>query len=182
MAQSLRNLSDKELLLRIERAPDHEAIGILLERYSHLIAAVSLFYLKDRDNVNKAIEKTLHQLNIDLQNRKITQLNRRVYHIATRQCMQILQESRNLEGKTPQPATGKNLFIGGRTDAAPPAAQLTAAFRRLAPEDQEYLQDFYLNRQPLAALARKNGTTARQVLIKIRRIRQQLFEQADSAS
>lgn len=42
MLQQLTNLPDNELMARARKFKDEEAAGILLERYSHLLATVSL--------------------------------------------------------------------------------------------------------------------------------------------
>ncbi|TWV89427.1 hypothetical protein [Chitinophaga pinensis] len=50
MLQQLTNLPDNELMARARKLKDEEAAGILLERYSHLLAAVSLPSLNSYGN------------------------------------------------------------------------------------------------------------------------------------
>ncbi|SFD52235.1 DNA-directed RNA polymerase specialized sigma subunit, sigma24 family [Chitinophaga sp. CF118] len=47
MLQQLTNLSDKELISRARKLRDLEAEGVLFERYSHLLVAISMPYLNN---------------------------------------------------------------------------------------------------------------------------------------
>ena len=49
MQQQLTNLSDKELISRARKQNDREAEGVLMDRYSHLLVAVTIPHLnKDK--------------------------------------------------------------------------------------------------------------------------------------
>lgn len=58
----LNNLNDKELLLRIRKFQDREAVGVLMDRYSHLLVAVSLPKLTKEKTAETAFPELTKQL------------------------------------------------------------------------------------------------------------------------
>lgn len=180
MLQNLRNQSDKDLLLRIERHPEPEVIGVLLERYSHLISALCLSYIRDTETLTYAIKQILQQLTIDLQNHPIDHFNTWVYRVTVEQCRLITAGKSSVENK-PRPETERSFPAGSLKIQPTDTSALAEAFRRLPDEDRQCLMDFYLERKPLAAVARQEGLTAPEALEKIRYCKQHFLNTLSSA-
>lgn len=172
--QHLKNLSDKELLLRIEKHTEIEAIGILLERYSHLIVMVCLKYI-DESGAAAATQKILQQLNIDLQNYHIDNLNNWVYRLVRQYCQAqrtslstplLSQSKRESTGEDPLPAT--NISTWSSAEKEKIIGRLQTVFNTLAKEEQDCITQFYIEGKTFEEIALKKNLPAEIIKKNIR--------------
>ena len=55
-------LSDEELVLQYRQQGDKQAVGVLFNRYSHLVFGVCMKYLKDVDDSKDAVLQIFEKL------------------------------------------------------------------------------------------------------------------------
>lgn len=161
--------------MRIEKSTESGAIGILLERYSHLIVIVCLKYLEREADASLAARKVLHQLNIDLQNHRVKSLNSRVYALIRQYCRApqtsaqagVLSEDEegNAEvdpGELLNPATLTS------TEKARLIGRLEKAFNFLEREEQDCIAQFYIQGKSFEEIAGQKQIPAAMIRKHIR--------------
>ena len=159
MLQQLTNLSDKELISRARKLKDQEAEGVLLERYSHLMVAVSLPYLNTTAGTSpeEVFPALLQRLSNTLKTQTIHKVNEWVHYNA-----KALQD--NSERNLPffsTPESREQQQIENRVEAASMnnkeqqqlVTAITNVLEKLPAEEKHFLKQFYLEQQTFAQLA-----------------------------
>lgn len=163
MHQQLTNLSDKELISLARKQKNREAEGILMERYCHLLVAVSLPHITGQPGaqVNVLYPTLLQQLSNSLKTQTIYKVNEWMHHVVkgnfTKPDKSVpfypsrdVRDMLHIENKVVK-TSGNNLE---RQDMI---AQLQLAIDRLGAEDREFITRFYLENQSFATLATEKG-------------------------
>jgi RNA polymerase sigma factor (sigma-70 family) len=163
MQQQLTNLSDKELISRARKQHDREAEGVLMDRYSHLLVAVTIPYLSNNSHLdpNVVFPTLLQRLSASLKTQTIYKVNEWILHI---QQGYLSKPEKNtpfypsrdgrdllhIENTVEKAATN----IIDRQDLA---IRLEQALQRLPPEDNTLLTQFYLENKTFADLSASTG-------------------------
>jgi RNA polymerase sigma factor (sigma-70 family) len=169
MHQQLTNLSDKELISLARKQKNREAEGILMDRYSHLLVAVSLPHVSGNPeaNVNPLYPTLLQQLSSSLKTQTIYKVNEWLHY--------VINGNFNNADKTipfyPSRDTRDLLHIENKvikTSSNPiereeMVLQLQQAIGRLGAEEQELITKFYLENQSFSTIAAEKGYTTEKV-------------------
>ena len=95
-----KNLSDEPdviLITQYKREQNSECIGILYERYSQLVFAVCMKYLKNEDDSKDAVSRIFEKLFDDLKKYEIKQFNLWIHRVAQNYCFSELQKQKTTE-------------------------------------------------------------------------------------
>ncbi|HVI48369.1 MAG TPA: sigma factor-like helix-turn-helix DNA-binding protein [Chitinophaga sp.] len=163
MHQQLTNLSDKELISRARKQKDREAEGVLMDRYSHLMVAVTLPYLKNNPSLDPGMifPALLQRLSASLKTQTIYKANEWILHT---QKGYLGKPERNtpfypsrdgrdllhIENKVEKAST--NII-----DQQDLAVRLEQALQRMSAEDRELLTAFYIENKSFADLSAAKG-------------------------
>jgi hypothetical protein len=163
MQQQLTNLSDKELISRASKQNDREAEGVLMDRYSHLLVAVTIPHLSNNPNLdaNIVFPALLQRLSASLKTQTIYKANEWILHI---QKGYLSKPEKN----TPfyPSRDGRDLLhIENTVDKAATniidrqdlAVRLEQAMQRLPAEDNALLTQFYLENKTFTDLSASTG-------------------------
>ena len=163
MQQQLTNLSDKELISRARKQNDREAEGVLMDRYSHLLVAVTIPHLSNNPNLdaNIVFPALLQRLSASLKTQTIYKANEWILHI---QKGYLSKPEKN----TPfyPSRDGRDLLhIENTVDKAATniidrqdlAVRLEQAMQRLPAEDNALLTQFYLENKTFTDLSASTG-------------------------
>ncbi|MDQ0107298.1 RNA polymerase sigma factor (sigma-70 family) [Chitinophaga terrae (ex Kim and Jung 2007)] len=165
MQQQLTNLSDKELISRARKQNDREAEGVLMERYSHLLVAVTLPYLhKDSSLDPNIVFPTLTQrLSASLKTQTIYKASEWILHIQkgylgkpekntpfypSREVRDLLHIE-NLVDKASNNVIDRNELV----------VRLAQSMDRLQPEEKTLITHFYIDNKSFAELSAITGQT-----------------------
>lgn len=162
MQQQLTNLSDKELISRARKQHDREAEGVLMDRYSHLLVAVTMPHLDNSNyDPNIVFPALLQRLNASLKTQTIYKVNEWILHIQkgylgkpekntpfypSRDGRDLL----HIENTVDKAATN----VIDRQDLA---VRLEQALQRLNAEEKELITQFYLENKSFADLSAATG-------------------------
>jgi RNA polymerase sigma-70 factor (ECF subfamily) len=95
--RDIKSLSDAELVNEYRRLGDNTYIGVLFERYSLFLVAVSMKYLKDEDEARDAAMQVFEKLLNDLKKHEITHFKSWLYSVVKNHClMQLRSEKAHL--------------------------------------------------------------------------------------
>lgn len=163
MQQQLTNLSDKELISRARKQHDREAEGVLMDRYSHLLVAVTIPYLSHNPHLdpNVVFPTLLQRLSASLKTQTIYKVNEWILHI-------LQGYLSKPEKNTPfyPSRDGRDLLhIENTVDKAATniidrqdlAIRLEQALQRLPAEDNALLTQFYLENKTFTDLSASTG-------------------------
>lgn len=165
MHQQLTNLSDKELISRARKQKDREAEGVLMDRYSHLLVAITLPDLKKPPNPdpNVVFPTLLQRLSASLKTQTIYKANEWILHIQkgyfdnpdknvpfypSRDGRDLL----HIENKVDKAGTN----IIDRQDLA---VRLEQALQRMNADDRDLITQFYIENKTFADLTAAKGLT-----------------------
>ncbi|NSL87507.1 RNA polymerase sigma factor [Chitinophaga solisilvae] len=165
MHQQLTNLSDKELISRARKQKDREAEGVLMDRYSHLLVAITLPYLHTTPppDPNIIFPTLLQRLSASLKTQTIYKVNEWILHVQKGYLGKSGKDtpfypSRNgrdllhIENKVDKAATN----IIDRQDLA---VRLEQALQRMNADDRDLITQFYLENKTFADITTAKGIT-----------------------
>ena len=87
----LKLLDDASLIDQFIRTDDNEVVGVLFERYTHLVLGVCMKYLKDRDAAKDATMVIFENLLISLKKHKIVYFKAWLHTVSKNHCLMILR-------------------------------------------------------------------------------------------
>lgn len=95
-ASSTKSIStDQELLLEYADSGDLEVLGVLYDRYIHLVYGVSLKYLKDREESKDVVMSIFEKLISDLKKHEVKNFKSWLHVITKNFCLMKLRSSKN---------------------------------------------------------------------------------------
>lgn len=89
-------LPDEALITEYAKHQDPEIIGVLYERYLHLVFGVSLKYLKNREEARDAVMDIFESLFAYLENQTIRNFSTWLYKVSKNHCLMKLRSSKSL--------------------------------------------------------------------------------------
>lgn len=88
------SLDDKELVSQYKTTDDVQILGILFERYVHLIYGVSLKYLKNREESQDAAMAIFEKLVVDLKKHEVLNFKSWLHVMTKNYCLMKLRSSK----------------------------------------------------------------------------------------
>ena len=156
-----RHLSDEELLERFHSGKDTDSLGHLMQRYTLMLLAVSMKYLKDEEAARDTVQQVFLKAITELEKYKVTYFKSWIYQIAKNQCLMQLRAQK----KWGTPLEAESLPIEG--DAAIDLEQwtekelqfdyLNIALQSLSEEQRRCITLFYLEKMSYRQIAEKTG-------------------------
>jgi len=180
MLQQLTNLPDNELMARARKLKDEEAAGILLERYSHLLATVSLPSLNNSygNTPDEFYPSLLQRLLNSLQTQTIPKIGEWMQFF-------IKSQSSRTERNTfffPSSASRDITRLEYKVEKANSnllqkqqlAITMEAVLDQLDAADRELLEEFYFEQKTFAEIAAEREYTIEKTRILLKRSKQEL--------
>ncbi|WP_439184016.1 RNA polymerase sigma factor [Carboxylicivirga taeanensis] len=83
--------SDEELLSDFQQSGDIDSLGLLFERYMHLVYGVCLKYLKNREDAQDAVIEIYEKLGKELLSKDVTNFKPWLYVVTKNHCLMHLR-------------------------------------------------------------------------------------------
>jgi RNA polymerase sigma factor (sigma-70 family) len=94
--------SDLELIERYKKTHNNEILGVLYERYMHLVYGTCLKYLKDSEAAKDAVMNIFEELMTKLRTHQVDNFRSWLFVVSKNHClMQLRKESRTLTTEIP---------------------------------------------------------------------------------
>ncbi len=91
-------LSDQELLSRYQKNGDIKLVGILYDRYAHLVYGVCLKYLQNREESKDAVMQIFEKVIEELKSREVHNMNSWLYVVSRNFClMEIRRRKKTID-------------------------------------------------------------------------------------
>lgn len=90
-SSQLNNYNDLELVAQYKQTNDNTFVGVLFQRYTHLIFGVCLKYLKDEDEAQDASMQIFEKLLVDLKKHEVQQFKAWLHMVCKNYCLMQLR-------------------------------------------------------------------------------------------
>ncbi len=87
----LNTYNDLELVAHYKQTNDNSCVGVLFQRYTHLIVGVCMKYLKDEDEAQDASMHIFEKLLVDLKKHEIQQFKGWLHMVCKNYCLMQLR-------------------------------------------------------------------------------------------
>lgn len=87
---------DRELLALIRQEESSAALGILYERYSHLVMGACLYYIKDEEEAQDLTSKIFEELSGKIKKFDILQFKSWLFQLVKNECFMLLRKKKHL--------------------------------------------------------------------------------------
>lgn len=166
------NYSDQDIIARYREDHDPEWIGLLFERYTHLVLGICLKYLKSEEDSKDAVMHIFENLMDDLLNHRVDHFKSWLYTLTRNHCLMQLRKARTinryreaelykLRESIMESADEMHLNNDKETDRMLEA--LSAGITMLSKEQSECIELMYLKEKSYKEIASMTGYNLKQV-------------------
>lgn len=168
-SEALRQLTDEQLQFRYARSGDIEILGILFERYTHLLFPVCLKYLGNESEAEDTVMLVFERLVEELRKTEVKNFKSWLYTVTRNQCLMQLRHRKTVERsrqeilnelQTEVMESGEDLHLS--PDNHTPG-MLLDAIDRLNEAQKKCIQLFYLEEQSYLEVSRITGYSMNEV-------------------
>ncbi|MEO9477000.1 MAG: sigma-70 family RNA polymerase sigma factor [Cyclobacteriaceae bacterium] len=159
-----KDLDDAELLKRYRRWGDAESLGLLYERYLHLVYGLCLKYLKSREASQDATMDIYEILAVKLKKQDVEFFKSWLYMVSKNHCLMILRKS-NPETKLDEKFMESDVLMHpmGEDNLESDLMALEDCIDRLRDDQKLCVQLFYLERKSYQEIAGKRKMELKKV-------------------
>lgn len=159
------------MVSRYKQTGDNALVGILFERYTHLVMGVCMKYLKDEDESQDALMQIFEKLLVDLKKHEIAQFKGWLYSVARNHCLMFLR-SRQSELKkqkelkkdmTVLMELDDQVHLSNVNNKEKQLSQLEEGISQLNEEQRRCVELFYLQEKCYQEVAEITGYSMNQV-------------------
>jgi RNA polymerase sigma factor (sigma-70 family) len=164
--QDLKNLTDLELLSLYTAKDDKKAIGILFERYYHLVFGVSMKYLKESNLAKDMCMTVFEKIILDVKRHKIDYFKAWLYRVVQNECLMALRKNKKITMSTDEISLSNmesvdTLHLVEEKEEL--LNEMNLALEQLPPDQKECVTLFYIERKSYSDICSATGFTFMQV-------------------
>lgn len=108
---SIKSLPDPDLILKYKEAGDSAIIGVLFERYTHLVLGVCMKYVKDEAKAEDLVMEIFEKLLTDLKSHSIGNFKGWLYVLTKNHCLMYLRKEQSQMQKDAELKKDMALFM-----------------------------------------------------------------------
>lgn len=166
MNTQLKNLKDEELIHLYKTKKSAEVMGILYDRYAHLVYGVCLKYLKNTENAKDAMMQIFEKLFVDLSKHDIQLFKAWLYRVSQNYCFMQLRSNNHLV-KSVEFFTDSSMeyeeTLHPLAEKEKMLDQLELALEELTDEQKKCILLFYIEKKTYQEIMQETGLTFMQV-------------------
>lgn len=139
--------SDMELIERYRKTHNNEILGVLYERYMHLVYGTCLKYLKDSEAAKDAVMNIFEELMTKLRTHQVDNFRSWLFVVSKNHClMQLRKESRTQTAEIPVSLmqSEEEIHLNGVMEKEKHLNNLEDCLNGLPDEQQRSVRLFYL--------------------------------------
>jgi RNA polymerase sigma factor (sigma-70 family) len=162
----LKNLSDEELVNTFCIQKNTKALGILFERYAHLVYGVGMKYFKNPEQAKDATSQVFEKLLTDLHRHDVQIFKAWLYRVAQNHCLMQLRSNKHLTKSVDEFQENSVEY----EDTLHPVLEKEIKLNHLEEAMQELNQDqkqcidlFYLQKKSYTEIMKETGFSFMQV-------------------
>jgi len=162
------NSDDSELIADYKRSGDRKKIGVLFDRYSHLVFGVCMKYLKNQDDSKDATLSIFEKAMDDLKKHDVQKFSYWIHTVARNYCLMQLRSRRAMVYIDDEEGPGEKVLHQGG-DAYDSSKQevlmqlMEEAITKLNDEQRTCIDLFYLKKYCYQDVSKITGFTMNEV-------------------
>jgi RNA polymerase sigma-70 factor (ECF subfamily) len=156
------DLADEALVLGV-REGDREALGVLWDRYAHLLYGVGMKYLKDPEVARDAVMEVFTTLGDRLRKHTVASFRPWLHVVMRNHCLQLLRRGGHHVAFVDLDDGGSTAYTEEMLERERDLQRLEAAIERLDPSQRTCIRLFHLERKSYAEVAEATGLGLEQV-------------------
>lgn len=177
--RNYKNFTDDELVARYKKTGKPSLVGILYERFYHLVYGVCLKYLKDRDASKDMVIAIFEKLLISLKTEEISNFKSWLYKVTKNECLMYLRSEQRRKNREENYMSDFTEISSEHDDIFDlygiDSELLSENIKSLKPEQQLAIIQFYYENKSYAEISKINGITVTQVKSYIQNGKRNLF-------
>ena len=147
-AKNTDDLSDQELLSRYQKNGDIELVGMLYDRYAHLVYGVCLKYLKNREESKDAVMQIFEKVIEELRNREVNNLGSWLYVVSRNFCLMEIRNKKKTIDISDAVEKNESFIMESAEEMNPIGEQLNDirlknCLEKLTSEQKQFIELFY---------------------------------------
>ena len=161
-----KQLSDEEIVDRYKKNEDKDLVGILYERYAHLVLGLCIKYLKDEDEAWDAVSNIFEKLMIDLKKHNINHFKSWLYMVSKNHCLMILRQKSAAQKKEEAKKSFASLSLVPMEEKYEKEARINVleeAIAQLKDEQKICIELFYIKEMSYRQIEDLTGFSGKQV-------------------
>jgi len=169
-SDKLKNLTDAELILKFKDTSKNDYLGILFERYSHLVYGLCLKHLKNEAESKDAVINIFEKLMTDLKKHDVKYFKSWLYMVSKNHCLMFLRNKQSQvkrELDVIRAETSRLEIVDDYMEKQElkemKLSSLEEAIEGLNPEQKQCIKLFYLQEMCYNDVADETGFTLNQV-------------------
>lgn len=161
--RKISNLSDEELLARYQKQDNKKWVGVLFDRYAHLVFGVCMKYLKDQHRAEEAMQNLFEKLISKLKDQDVKNFRGWLHTVARNECLMILRK------KGPVTTQVEESLLSVTEESDQPLIKearlekLELAIESLKPDQQRCIRLFYLEEKSYRQIVESTDFTLKEV-------------------
>lgn len=161
-------MSDLDIVQKYKETEDKNYVGVLFERYGHLVYGVCLKYLKNTDDSKDAVMLIFEKLLIDLKKNEINNFKAWLHIVSKNHCLMRLRKVNKIKNREQDIEAVEHSIQGKETGNEPELKEaqlvhLEDAIKLLKPEQQSCIELFYMKEKCYQEVADITGFSLKQV-------------------
>ena len=161
--EKIVNGSDKELILTYKATGNKQLVGILFERYAHLVYGVCYKYIRDKEVCRDATLFIFEKLFTDLKKYEIANFSSWLHSVARNYCFAYLKTAGRHVSLDETEYEHEGTEDNDNEMLAQHLEKLPGALEAITAEQQECVRLFYFDNKSYAEIALQTGYTLNQV-------------------
>ncbi len=164
--------SDQEIISRYREDRDPEWIGILFDRYTHLVLGICLKYLKSEEDSKDAVMQIFENLMDDLLNHRVEHFKSWLYTLTRNHCLMELRkvqtinryhEAELIRLRESIMESPNEMHLNNKKDLEHMMETLSVGISMLSKEQSECIELMYLKEKSYKEIASLTGYNLKQV-------------------
>ena len=172
-------MADNELIARYKKTGKSSLVGIIYERFYHLVYGVCLNYLKDRDTSKDMVIAIFEKLLMLLKTEEISNFKSWLYKVTKNECLMYLRTEKRRKNREENYMSNFSEFSTDYEEVFDiygiDSKLLLENIKLLKSEQQLAITQFYLENKTYADISEINGITVNQVKSYIQNGKRNLF-------
>lgn len=165
MEHNPTSYTDEELVSFFTQQNNRRALGILFQRYAHLVLGLCLDYLKNREDARDAVMDIFEKAARKLPEQTVEKFRPWLFFVSRNHCIDILRK----QLKKVSPEFSEGLFVESAGEDRPIDKEerrielLSEALSSLKPHQRDCIRLFYLKGQTYEQVAQQTGYSQKEV-------------------
>lgn len=157
--------TDEALVEAYCQKDERRALGLLYQRYGHLVVGLCLDYLKDREAAKDATMEVFEKVTLKVCRQPIDSFRAWLFYTSRNHCIDRLRKT--VRERERAEAISQTTFMESATTERPLSEErldhLPTALAELSPDQQQCVRLFYLRGQSYAQVSEQTGFDLKQV-------------------